>query len=127
MFVFKIPSQIFSNIVGRDIIYIPVNKSSAHIFKNYNIIRSDCREPDSDPMTILWFEETKFGVGHYQSIVSTEGSRVLEHYWLESKKNSSTITPDLASISRMTITSLDAGSPGQPQFNSSSIQVSFTC
>lgn len=71
--------QIFSNLVRRDIIYIPVHQSSAHIMKQYCLVR--CQEPVGlKPITLLWFEETKFEAGHYQSIIPKSGSLVMRHH-----------------------------------------------
>ena len=72
--------QIFANLVGRDIIYIPFHQCLAHIIKQYCLIRSDSREADSDPLTLFWYEEHKFSFGHYQLIVPIKDSLILKHY-----------------------------------------------
>ena len=60
--------QIFLNLIGRDILYIPVFEISAHICKQYCLIRSDNR----DLLTLLWFEKTFFQSVPYQSITPAD-------------------------------------------------------
>ena len=72
--------QIFSNLIGRDILCIPVFEISAHICKQYCLIRSDNLDPYSAPLTLLWVEETFFQSGNYQSITPADSSIIMKHY-----------------------------------------------
>ena len=106
--------QIFANLVQRDIIYIPVHQSSAHIMKNYCVVK--CAQSSSlPPMALLWFEETKFGYGHYQSIEPLEDSLVLKHY----KKSRN---PSCNSVLLSTNTaSVSSEIPGNPPMHSTPV------
>ena len=93
----EICMQIFANLVGRDILYIPMFQTSAHIMKQYCLIRSDSRQNDSDPITLLWFEETMFEAGHFQSVVPGGDSLIMKHYFKQNNLRVSITTPGLDS------------------------------
>jgi len=110
----------FSNLIGRDILYIPVFEISAHICKQYCLIRSDNRDPYSAPLTLLWFEETFFQSGHYQSITPTDSSIIMKHY---NRMNNSTCRLFESQVVRITLRSVnsDVEQIQQPEIHSSAI------
>ena len=112
--------QIFSNLIGRNILYIPVFEISAHICKQYCLIRSDNRVPYSAPLTLLWFEETFFQSGHYQSISPTDSSIIMKHY---NRMNNSTYRLFESQVVRMTLRSVnsDVEQIQQPEIHSFAI------
>ena len=59
-------------------------KESAHNQMGYILIESaSCVH---DPMYMLYFEETIFGAGHYQSIQPSDNNQILKHYrWTKNK------------------------------------------
>ena len=83
--------QIIANLTGRDINLIPVHEDSAHYLKLYCSIKSD-NPGGHAPIWLLWFEETKFIHGHFQSIEVEDApnNRVLQHYnwtWRQSQRS----------------------------------------
>ena len=71
--------QVIANLLERDIIIIPTKPESAHILKKYCIIKANKIE-NATPIYMLWYEETVYGVGHYQSIRPSCENVVVRHY-----------------------------------------------
>ena len=113
--------QILANLLERDIVYIPVHERSATIIGQYCLIISDTKETGNIPISLLWFEESEFGIGHYQSIVPNSISSILEHYM----RFHSNISMDNR-LSRMTLGSVDTAAPDPIPPLSSSMQPDYS-
>ena len=104
--------QIFANLVGRDIIYIPFHQCLAHIIKQYCLIRSDSREADSDPLALFWYEEHKFSFGHLSvNCASVKDYLILKHYGKQNSFSSSSHPTHYSLITRMTLGSINSDIP----------------
>ena len=83
--------QIAANILQRDIIIIPTKRESAHNPLGYILIESSMAL--NEPIYMLYFEETVYGVGHYQSIKPVGENQILKHYrWVKNKQVSRTVS-----------------------------------
>ena len=59
----------------------------------------------TDPIVVLYFEETIYGAGHYQSLIFEGDSKVKRHYALSLEQDQSRVRGE-------PFTSLGPGSPG---------------
>ena len=83
--------QVAANLLQRDIVIIPTQSDSAHYIKKYCLIRANTVLDSLPPVYLLWFEETVYGCGHYQSIepAYTENNQIIMHYqWLRRSERS---------------------------------------
>ena len=83
--------QVAANLLQRDIVIIPTQSDSTHYIKKYCLIRANVVLDTLPPIYLLWFEETVYGCGHYQSIepACMENNQILMHYqWLRRSERS---------------------------------------
>ena len=90
----EVSLQIFANYSGHDIVYIPMHQESAHHHGKFSIIRTDSPLPSAHPLFLLYFEESRFGTGHYQSVIPVANSITLRLLNELSPPSSPTFCPE---------------------------------
>ena len=66
----------------RDVIILPMHNKCAYVKgQAYSVIRSSENQNKTSPIIMAYLEDSCFSSPHYQSIVPTKNSSVMEHYY----------------------------------------------